>query len=210
MSTAWPFIKKYVLNIDTILALCIIILVIYFIYNAKPKKYKFKFPTINGNSHNLDGIYNKKRKKKKRYNKHEEECRRIFQEIFQTRFKSCRPDWLKNPVTGKNLELDGFNEEITTPLGLGLAFEYDGKQHAEFNSHFHKNGPEEFVYQVKKDSWKDLKCKERNVVLIRIPHFVHFNDLNRYIRQEITRHKVVIPHVEGGYMYRGGGQGMYG
>lgn len=118
-------------------------------------------------------------------NKHEEKCRDIFQDTFKAPFKSVRPDWLKNPVTGKNLELDGFNKDIKTPVGTGLAFEYDGEQHAKYNRHFHRKGPIEFEYQVKKDTWKDLKCKERGILLMRIPHYIDYYDLESYIKDKL-------------------------
>ncbi len=207
---AWSFTKKYILNIDTILVVCIFVVALYFVLTAKKKKYKFSIPTLNGLPDTSKYSPFGKKKKKQKLNKHEEECRRIFQDIFGVRFKSCRPDWLKNPVTKRNLELDGFNENIKTPLGYGLAFEYDGIQHGQFNSHFHKN-TDEFVYQVKKDSWKDLKCKEKNIVLIRVPHYVAFQDLTRYIQQELKRNKIDIPMASGtDYLYRGSYQNMYG
>src|SRR5690348_9463353 len=126
-------------------------------------------------------LIKKKTAKKKRVNQHEERCREIFEEIFDLPFKTIRPDWLKNPVPGgQNLELDGYNSTIMTPMGRGLAFEYDGAQHSRYIPHFHRKGPQEFVYQVKKDMLKDKICKERNVMLIRIPSFVLFDDLKMY------------------------------
>jgi len=184
--------KRYLLNIDSIIAICVIVFVLYFIFTRKRKKYKFQGLRELDESDSTYEYRKPKKKKAKKLNKHEEECRRIFQDLFEVKFKSVRPVWLKNPVTGKNLELDGFAPDIPTPLGRGLAFEYDGEQHSKFNSHFHKAGPDEFVYQVKKDSWKDLKCKEKGVMLIRIPHFVAFQDLRRYIRAELDRQKVVV------------------
>jgi hypothetical protein len=112
-----------------------------------------------------------------------------------------RPSWLENPVTGCNLELDGFNKSIPTPLGHGLAFEYDGLQHSQYNKHFHKHGPMEFVYQTKKDTWKDLKCKEHGILLIRIPHFVAFHDLERFIKQKLRDKKVQIQNTKHFGMY---------
>ena len=179
-----------------------------FYFYCKEKKYPFRPLTGDEEFDNRVKRASKKKKKRGKLNKHEEECRRIFQETFGVKFKSVRPDWLRNPVTGKNLELDGFNEGIKTHLGTGLAFEYDGKQHSEYNSHFHKGGPDEFVYQVKKDNWKDMKCKEKGIILIRIPHFVAFNDLRRYITRECSRLKINIP-VGASYGYGDGGN-MYG
>ena len=76
---------------------------------------------------------------------------------------------------------------IKTQIGVGLGFEYDGVQHSEYNRHFHRNGVKEFKYQVKKDQWKDNICKDKGILLIRIPHFVSFEDLERYIRTKLTR-----------------------
>ena len=120
-------------------------------------------------------------------NKSEERCREIFEDIFGVTFKSIRPDWLRNPVTGKNLELDGYNPNINTPIGKGLAFEYDGIQHSKYSKHFHRSGSQEFIYQTKKDTWKDMMCKKMGVKLIRIPYFIVFQDLENYIRSRLSK-----------------------
>ena len=146
-----------------------------------PKRYSKLF------SKRLRASKPRSRKGRPKFNKHEERCREIFQMIYGRKFKSVRPNWLKNPVTNRNLELDGFCESIRTPLGMGLAFEYDGEQHAKYNKHFHRSGPDEFLYQVKKDSWKDHTCKKRGVFLIRIPHVVAYEDLERYIVDKLDK-----------------------
>lgn len=182
--------KKYVFNLDFFVFFCLVIFILYIVYKRGRKVKKFNIPYITVDKHKKKKSISKREKKKKKkakLNKHEEECRRIFQSIFKVKFKSVRPKWLKNPVTNKNLELDGFNPDIKTPLGNGLAFEYDGKQHSSYVPHFHKNGVKEFEYQVAKDSWKDKKCEENNILLIRIPHFVAFHDLDRYIRMILKR-----------------------
>lgn len=176
------------LHLETLFIIGSTITLIYFVWKHKSlKKGLNKLEDAVGNILLVpkDMI---KHKKQKRVNKHEEECRRIFEEIFRKEFNSVRPGWLKNPVTNRNLELDGFCENIKTPLGKGLAFEYDGEQHSRYipGSHFHRN-PSEFVYQVKKDSWKDMACKKKGVLLIRIPSFVPWGDLERYIKQELRK-----------------------
>lgn len=126
--------------------------------------------------------------KQKRINKHEEKCRMIFQSIFRKKFKSVRPNWLKNPVTNRNLELDGYCPDIRTKIGMGLAFEYDGEQHAKYNKHFHRRGVPDFVYQRKKDNWKDARCKELGILLIRIPHYIAYDELYSYIIAQMKKH----------------------
>lgn len=186
MSKSW--LREYVFNIDTLFYICVGIVVLYLLLTRKKKNYKFNMPWASPDEIELESKYILKKKKSgPKYNKHEEECRRIFQKLFGLKFKSVRPDWLKNPATNKNLELDGFNATIKTPLGEGLAFEYDGKQHAEYNAHFHRDGVDEFKYQVQKDIWKDKVCKDRKVTLIRIPHFIVFSDLERYIKDKLTK-----------------------
>ena len=111
---------------------------------------------------------------------YEEKCRKIFQELFKKEFRSVRPDWLKNPWTYQNLELDGYNPDIVTPLGKGLAFEYDGVQHSRFTPLFH-SCVGDFEYQVMKDSSKDEMCKDEGVLLIRIPHYVCYWHLKPFI-----------------------------
>lgn len=127
--------------------------------------------------------------RKRSGNKSEERCRDIFEEIFRYPFPSVRPSWLKNPATGRNLELDGLCDKIPTPIGYGIAFEYDGVQHAQYG-HFHAS-PSDFIYQTKKDNYKTLRCKEEGILLVRIPHTVAFEDLERYIRWQLEKKKVI-------------------
>src|SRR5690606_32389304 len=58
------------------------------------------------------------------YNKSENECRRVLQNIFiGYKFPNVRPDFMENNRTKRCLELDCYNEK------LNLALEYNGKQH---------------------------------------------------------------------------------
>lgn len=122
--------------------------------------------------------------------KHEEECRRIFEKLLEPyKFPSVRPDWLKSPLTGCNLELDGYNGDIMTDKGQGLAFEYDGKQHKRYVKKFHKT-KNDFEYQKERDRFKNKVCKEKGVTLIRIPHKVKYEYLENYIRAALENIKV--------------------
>jgi len=199
----------FFLHLETLFVIGIVIIIIYFTFFSKSKKpaleqlEEFAEDVLSA-SKKLEvpeGLI-KKPKNPRRVNKHEERCREIFEEIFRVKFKSCRPEWLENPVTHKNLELDGFNPSIRTRLGKGLAFEYDGAQHSRFTPRFQRS-PDEFVYQCKKDSWKDLRCKQEGILLIRIPSFVAYQDLERFIKQKIRREGL------GTYLDETSGRGLY-
>jgi hypothetical protein len=103
-------------------------------------------------------------------------CKEIFEKIFQLPFKSVRPDWLKNPKTLKNLELDGYCEQ------LKLAFEYSGQQHYLPSPHLQTQ--EEFINLKQRDCFKASRCLERGVLLIIVPYTVI--DIEKYIINELT------------------------
>ena len=127
--------------------------------------------------------------KSNRYNKYEERCREILERIFRRKFPSVRPDFLKNPGTGRNLELDGYCSSIGTPYGHGLAFEYDGIQHAKYTPRFHAS-PKHFAGQVQRDRFKTERCRRQGIVLIRIPHYIAYHDLDRFIRQKLLHYNI--------------------
>lgn len=95
----------------------------------------------------------------KRYKKTENTFREIVEQLFGCTFQSCRPDFLRNPMTGKNLELDMYNDR------LKLAFEYQGIQHRKFTPLFHKS-VYDFQYQLWKDQLKKNLCKKAGIRLI--------------------------------------------
>lgn len=192
------------INVDSIVVFILVCLTLYFLLTRKrpKKKYDFLGFVVTEGVEDNENIFSlpKKKKKKKKINKHEERCREIFQNIFNLTFKSVRPDWLKNPATGRNLELDGFCPTIKTSMGTGLAFEYDGIQHAQYTKHFHQSGPQEFIYQDRKDAYKSKMCKEKGIMLIRISHKVIYEDLERYIRDQL-RFKGLLTQSPRGGMY---------
>lgn len=121
----------------------------------------------------------------------EEKCRRIFEEYFGLEFPKCRPDFLKNPKTNRNLELDGFNETIVTDIGIGLAFEYNGSQHYWYNPAFHRS-QQEFEYQLHRDEIKKQMCSKKGVLLITIPYTITDNKLEKFIHDQIYDHKLYV------------------
>jgi len=102
----------------------------YVLVSEKYEGSKIKLDIQCPSNHTTSVFFDNFKNKKYRCNqcskdvyKDEKECRVIFEKITGCKFPSKRPNFLKNPKTGFNLELDGYCEE------LKLAFEYDGEQH---------------------------------------------------------------------------------
>jgi len=90
------------------------------------------------------------------------------------RFDKIRPDWLKNPKTGRNMELDGYCKE------LEIGFEYNGAQHYKYPSAFHKS-EKQFLNQVERDIMKLDMCDALGVYVITIPYTVPKNAIKEFI-----------------------------
>lgn len=101
-------------------------------------------------------------------------CRTHMEQRFGKPFIKSRPDFLKNPITNNNLELDCFSDE------LKLAVEYNGKQHYEFVPRFHKN-KEEFYGQKYRDDIKRRLCLENGIDLIEVPFSISHESIPMYL-----------------------------
>jgi len=108
----------------------------------------------------------------------EKKCREIIQQLFGRDFPSVRPNFLKNPKTGRNLECDMINEE------LKLVIERNGEQHYKFTPYFHKT-PQDFSDQQYRDQIKKQLLYANNYRLIIVPYTVSENNLEEYLRNEI-------------------------
>lgn len=109
-------------------------------------------------------------------------CRNYLQRKFNKPFRKIRPDFLRNPVTGGdyNLELDCYNDE------LKLGVEYNGVQHYKFSPYFHRN-KEAFLNQKYRDEMKRVKCRDAGVMLIEVPYTVSHDEIERYIDNELEK-----------------------
>jgi hypothetical protein len=116
--------------------------------------------------------------KKRTYDKTEKMCRKILERHFNAEFPSARPEFLKSPVTKKNLELDCYNPD------LKIALEYNGKQHYTYTPHFHRS-KKDFYSQVHRDDWKRNKCKELGIKLIEVPYWISQNELEDWILSKV-------------------------
>ena len=177
-------------SFEMIFLLCILFLILFSIYrkiNGNKGSWSSKYNyQIDDHKYrdvlNTNGVYNKK-PFFKGDSKGEVECRRVLETIFKKPFNKARPDFLNNPVTGGNfnLELDCFNEE------LGLAVEYNGVQHYKFVPFFHKNN-EAFLNQKYRDDMKRRICKEHKIALIEVPYTVKVDDIEYFLKSEIKKH----------------------
>jgi hypothetical protein len=117
-------------------------------------------------------------------------CSLIIEALTGKRFVSIRPDWLKNPLTGRNMEIDHYNEE------LHLGIEYNGKQHYVYTPHFHKDGyssydkgivpgTRHFELQVFRDELKKSLCDRHGITLIIVPYTIDRYHLVSYILSKL-------------------------
>jgi hypothetical protein len=125
-------------------------------------------------------------KRGKTESKGEKECRRVLEKIFNKPFLSVRPDFLKNPVTGNehNLEIDCYNED------LKLGVEYNGVQHYKYVSFFHKN-KEHFLNQKYRDEMKKNMCKDNDITLIEVPYYIAIDEIEKFLIDECKKHNYI-------------------
>ena len=124
------------------------------------------------------------KKSKKREHKSENKCRKIIENIFNSKFPSIRPSFLKSPLTGKNLELDCYN------ANLGIALEYNGIQHYQYTPVFHKS-EKDFYSQVHRDDFKRKKCQDLGIKLIEVPYWIHESEMESFIKNELIKKKCI-------------------
>lgn len=104
--------------------------------------------------------------------KGERRCKYIVERMLKRSFHKARPDFLKNPKTNRNLELDLYNDT------LKISIEFNGIQHYEYTERFHKTY-KDFRRQLERDTLKKQLCRANNVFLICIPF--NCSDIHRRI-----------------------------
>jgi hypothetical protein len=106
----------------------------------------------------------------------------VGEELVRAAFVEAFPGFAFENTKGvpwmEGTELDGVEEE------LGVAFEYQGKQHAERVEHFQRNEGD-FEAQIERDKIKFAICADNWVTLLQIPHTVKYVKLRCYVREEI-------------------------
>ena len=106
----------------------------------------------------------------------ERASRAALKELFPGKqfHKTRRVPWLHG------LELDGYNEE------LGIAVEYQGKQHYEYIPFFHRNGEEDLDAQLERDAKKAELCTMNMICLIIVPHDIPIYDIRNFIYEQVA------------------------
>nr|QQV29491.1 hypothetical protein K-LCC10_0236 [Kaumoebavirus] len=98
-------------------------------------------------------------------NKTETKIRKMMEVLFPGhKFRLRRPDFLLG-TKGKNLELDMYNDK------LGIAVEYNGKQHYETVKVWDPKG-NKLEEQIARDEFKEKRCMEMGIGLIIIKYTV--------------------------------------
>lgn len=169
-----------VYSFELLVSICIIfILIMSLVYWIKGKRGTW---TPVGTKFNVKNDIKLNSKFPSRESKGEIECKRVLEKLFRKPFPKERPNFLRNPVTGGNfnLELDCYNKNMQ------LAVEYSGKQHYEYIPYFHKN-KEAFTNQKYRDFMKKTMCRDNRITLIEVPYTVDISDIEDFIRKELNK-----------------------
>ena len=120
------------------------------------------------------------------------QAKKILEKIYGVTFNKVRPNWLKNPETDRNLELDLFNENIIIDgTKYSIACEYSGSQHFIYPNGFHKN-EQDFKNQLRRDIYKLEMCNLNDVFLLTIPYYISLDNMEAYILENIPNE--MLPH----------------
>ena len=110
--------------------------------------------------------------------KREQHIKNILENLTQKPWVSCRPKWLKNPYTKRNLEIDCYCK------ALNIAVEVDGEQHHHYVPWFHKTYSN-YLKQKENDLIKAKLLRDRGIHMIRIPYDIPYKNLEEYIIQTL-------------------------
>ena len=117
----------------------------------------------------------------KKRSKGEKFCCDALEQYYGKKFYTVRPNFLKNPETKRNLELDCYNHD------LRLGVEYNGVQHYRWPN-FTGQNKEEFENQLRRDEFKKQMCDKHGVYLISVPYDVLHKDIKNYILERLPKH----------------------
>lgn len=172
--------EKY--GFELLALVCLVIILILCIYNIIFKKQgtyssmaiqKFKKRNTSDSNSNIEYIQHTPNDSRL-----ELQTKMHLENIFKMKFYKIRPDFLRNDVTGYNLEIDLYNDD------LKLGIEVQGDQHYKFTPFFHRN-KETFLNQRYRDEMKKQKCMKEGITLIEIPYSVGEKKLKNYLVNQL-------------------------
>lgn len=109
----------------------------------------------------------------------ERETRRSLEALYPGQsFPKVRPRFLRNPATGRNLELDAYCD------ALKLGVEHQGEHHAHFPNAFHQT-QDQFIQQQQRDQLKADLCEKSGVHLIRVPHDIPIEKIQTWLATQL-------------------------
>ena len=161
-----------------VVVLLIVLVLLWLFYGGQEEEFgAIDFiDNLKPNNKNKD---NERVKKGRMTSQGEEHCRRILEKIFGRKFPPTRDlKWLYNPESGRRLELDGYNEQ------LGIAFEFQGRQHYYYTPAFHET-EDKFIQQIRRDRLKKELCLQNKVWLIVVPFTVSEGSREKYIKDQL-------------------------
>lgn len=174
MKTKYAFVKYWNKHKFKIIVTCsiVFILILYILQGRRTE-----------GTWSLHYDYNpyKKQPRFSKESKGQEECRRVLESLFQVPFPTVRPEFLKNPRTGRLLEIDCCN------LDLGLGVEYNGIQHYQYIKRMHSSY-EDFLYQQERDKIKSDLCEQSGFTLITVPYTIHIRSIENFIIHKLREH----------------------
>lgn len=111
----------------------------------------------------------------KSYTRGERICKDTLEKLYGLPFKKERLKCLENPLTGRRLELDCYNEQ------LQIAVEYNGIQHYVWPNYTGQSY-EDFIYQIQRDQLKVELCDKNGIYLITVPYNIPMKKIPDYIQ----------------------------
>jgi hypothetical protein len=107
----------------------------------------------------------------------ENKFREVIENISGYKFPKVRPCWLLNR-RGNRMEIDGFC------LELNIGFEYQGRQHSEFITHWHKR-KKVFNQQQDSDALKKKILESRGIQMLYPTHELKPSQFEKFIVDKI-------------------------
>jgi len=170
-------------GLELLAGFSLLIIIVLFIYNLTFKKENGTFTIPRRFDKGHDGSYSSGNNLRgiqhtEKDSKLELQAKFILENVFKKPFLKIRPDFLQNDVTGQNLEIDLYNDE------LKLGVEVNGDQHYRFIPFFHRN-KEAFRNQRYRDEMKKIKCRDNGITLIEIPYKVGEKGIKNYLLNKL-------------------------